>query len=165
MQNPEFVPDSSNSPSVGAEKDAAGDKGTQADVDAVLRFGSIEDATDRRLTIEAAAFVESPTDNLADIDGHLKNLGDVLTTFMMTGADAPAEIDALHCELQKLFCQHHIDAARAELAKETPDHAALDLAMRMALDSALNLSKGYQTPSYFEEVSALAGKVTELRGS
>ncbi len=166
MQNPELDPNAAASPS-GAESAAvpAADEATKDDVRFLLRFGGVENETDRALAIAAAKFVESPTDNLAEIDGHLKNLGDVETTYMMDGVDAPAEIDAVHADLLKLFCQHHINAARAELAKAEPDNTALDLAMRMALDSAKNLSKGYKIPSYQEEVEELQRRVAALRGS
>lgn len=134
-------------------------------VSALFRFETVEDATDRQLAVDAQAFIDAPTDNLADIDRHLLNIGDVETAFMMAGEDAPPEFDALHIELLKLFCQHHINAARAELARTEPDATTLDLAMRMALDSAKNLAKGYQVSSYLEEVQQLERRVAEVRGS
>lgn len=165
MQNPELTPEGTPDASKRTVPSPVQQGETKADVNAVLRFGTIEDPTDRALVIAAAAFVESPTDSLAEIDSHMRNVSEVLTGYMMTGADAPPEVDALHADLLELFCQHHINAARTELSKEAPDMAALDLAMRMALDSAKNLSKGYQRPSYLAEVTSLETRVSEVKGS
>ncbi len=165
MQHPELPREGSTNLSENAKHVSPAGEDAKSNVQAVLRYGSIEDATERELVIAAAKFVESPSENLAEIDGHMRNVSEVLTGFMMTGADAPPEVDALHADLLELFCQHHIDVARAQLASAEPDNAALDLAIRMALDSAKNLSKGYKIPSYLEEVEGLQRAVTKLRGS
>lgn len=132
------------------------------DADIVLRFGGIEDETDRQLAIAAARFVQSPTSNLVEIDGHMQNMSEVIMSYMMAGSEAPPEVDALHCDILKLYCQHQIDAAKAELEKVPIDPEALDLAMRMALDSGQNLAKGYENPSYLEEVQMLQARILEI---
>lgn len=135
----------------------------QARIDAeiVLRFGGIEDETDRHLAIAAARFVQSPTSNLAEIDDHMQNMSEVSMSYMMAGSEAPPEVDALHCNILKLYCQHQIDTAEAELKNAPRDAEALDLAMRMALDSAQNLAKGYKIRSYLQEVQILQAKIAE----
>lgn len=124
-------------------------------VRALLQHGTIEDATDRRLVAEATAFIEAPTGNLSDIVKHLSNIGEVLGGYMMQGADAPPQVDAMHAHLLGLQCQYHIAAVKAELKQASPDLSKIQRSLFLASEPAKNLSKGYKDDTLLKELQLM----------
>lgn len=133
-----------------------------AAVKALLQHGTIENATDRRLIAEATAFIETPTENLSDIMRYTSNIGEVLSGYMMQGAEAPPEVDALHGHLHALLCQYHIRSVRTELKQAAPDFPRIQDSMRLALGFAKILSKGYRDDSLLQEVQELQRNIDLL---
>jgi hypothetical protein len=131
-------------------------------VKVVLAYGNIEDPVDRKLVIEAATFLASPTGALPDIVSHATNMGEVIGGYMMQGKDVPLEVDALHGQLLTLLCQHHIDAVKRELSQASPDLLKAEHSMRLALDAGKVLAKGYNDAIWIAEIETSRLQIDQM---
>lgn len=125
------------------------------DIAALLESGAVEDEADRGVISAAVAFVENPTENLADIMGHTTNIGSVIGGYDMQGMDPPPAIDAMHAYLLALQCINRINFIEAgiEQGSGSPE---IQHAIAQALDWATVLSGGYKD-------ATLLGTVNELQ--
>lgn len=90
---------------------------------------------DRGIVDAAASFLESPTDDIAQINQHASNVSQVYAEALMTGDDL-TEVDEMHAQLLRLKCDCHIRHNQPALA----------------LDAAKILAKGYQDPQYLQMI-------------
>ncbi len=132
------------------------------DISALLKHDTVKDATDRKMVMAAVAFIENPTEDLADIKNHTTNIGQVLGGFEQQGADLPPEIDAMHHYLLALQCVNQINFVEKELEQKSPDLAKIQQAMVPALDWAKIISNGYKDGTLLSAVKKLQGRLDNL---
>ncbi|MFA5828912.1 MAG: hypothetical protein WC843_00230 [Candidatus Gracilibacteria bacterium] len=132
------------------------------DISALLKHDTVKDETDRKMIVEAVAFIENPTENLADIKNHTTNIGHVLGGFEQQGADLPPEIDAMHHYLLALQCTNLINFVEKELEQSSPALAKIQQAMVPALDWAKIISNGYKDGTLLKAVKKLQGRLDSL---
>lgn len=126
-----------------------------SDITTLLEHGCIEDEVDRGIVVGAVAFIENPSEEISAIMGQTKNIGQVLAGYMMSGADLPPEIDAIHGYLFALQCINKIKLIEAELLKESPDALVIQEAMARGSDWAITLSKGYNDDTFLNAFNDL----------
>jgi len=133
---------------------------------ALLESGAIENEVDRKYMKNAAAFIEKPTENLADIDGHLINIGEVLCGYDMQGMDPPAAIDAMSAHLRALRCINRMGFIEAALENGTASSSNIKEAMTMAVDEATTLAKKvHKDDSLLNPVNELKERAERAMGS
>lgn len=128
----------------------------------LLKHDTIKDETDRKMVMEAVAFIENPTEDLADIKNHTTNIGHVLGGFKEQRADLPPEIDGMHHYLLALQCVNQINFVEKELEQKSPDLAKIQQAMVPALDWAEIISNGYKDGTLLRAVKKLQGRLDRL---
>ncbi len=129
-------------------------------ITSLLGRDAVQDQTDRRLLMDAVAFIENPTENLGDIMNHTTNMGVVMGGYEMQGADIPTEIYAMNAYLVALQCIHCIHFVEAELERKVIIPAQIQEAMAMALDMATILSEGWaQDDTLLRAVHALEARL------
>ncbi len=136
-------------------------------IDGLLQVGALEDETDRTLVVAARAFIENPSENLAEIMNHTTNIGQVLAGYEMQGADAAPAIHAMNAFLFALQCVNRInyvegwrDNFRTSSSDTQPStEPALNLAMAQALDWATILSNGYKDDTMLNAVHDLQSRL------
>ncbi len=132
------------------------------DISALLKRDTIKDETDRKLLKEAAAFIENPTENPADIKKQTMNIGQVLGGYEQQGAKLPPEIDALHRYLLTFSCINQVNFIEKELKQGSPDLTKIKQAMVWAIDPATHLSRAYNDGSLLSAVNELQRKLDKL---
>ena len=157
MTNPN-TPGSSEIPKTDATPDSPHNQidttGTNKAITALLQSEMITDPVDKRRLEEAMAFLESP-ESKSDVAGlikHSSNVAEVMGGYEMQGQEAPKEIDGINLQLTKLLCQAYIDEVKKELKVETPHQELIAHGIKMALDVAKVLSKGYKDETYLGQV-------------
>ncbi len=137
---------------------------TVSAIQALLSSETITDPTDKRNLEAATSFLASltGTEALADISKHGSAVAEVMSGYEMQGNDVPPEIDAVYLKLTVLQCQFHIDVVQAEMRQASPDKAKMQHPMKLALDIAKILAKGYKDDSKLQEVQALQSQIDRL---
>ena len=121
----------------------------------LLANGTIEDEVDRILIEEAVTFIEKPTEDYLDIQGHTTNIGQVLGGYEMQGVDLPQEIDEIHRYLLGLQCVNRIKCIEEELEKDSPDASKMQNAMVQLLDLITILTRGYKDDTLLNAIEQL----------
>lgn len=133
-----------------------------ARITSLLERGPLDEID--KTTIEAAvAFIENPSENLAEIQKHTIRIGEVAAGYMMQGENAPAEIDDLEAYLFSLQCMNRIKFIEEEMSRAVIiNPSEITEAITLALDWATTLSKGYNDSSMLDEVQALLLRLEKL---
>ena len=122
---------------------------------ALLERNGINDEIDKKLVVEAMAFVENPSEDISVIMKQTTLIGQVLGGYMMQGEEAPAEIDALHGYLLAVQCVNRMKFMEDEIEKGNPFSHEVNEAKDRVFEWAEILSKGYNDPSCLNAIIEL----------
>ena len=129
----------------------------------LIERGELQDEADRNVVNAAAAFVENPSENLADVMKQSELVGQVVSGYEMQGAEAPAEVDAVYAHLLALQCIGKISFIETELEQNLdPSSAVVQQAMIVVLDWAKVLAKAYKDSTILTAVNALQEEMKSL---
>lgn len=120
----------------------------------------------KKILADAKSFLLLHTgiEGILDITKHASAVAQVMAEYDIQGQETPLEweIDTVYLKLTVLQCQFHIDIAKAELQRPSPEKAKIQHALVLALDVAKVLSKGYKNDSLLQEVQELQRKIDLL---
>lgn len=129
----------------------------------LIAYGELQDVADQNVVNGAAAFIENPSENLADVMKQSELVGQVVSGYEMQGAEAPIEVDAVYAHLLALQCTYKISFIETELEQNLdPSSAVVQQAMTVVLDWAKVLAKAYKDTTILDAVNALQEEMKSL---
>lgn len=134
---------------------------TQEFTDAMTKLlgHSITDRSDRVRLAAASLFLQSPTDNVSEIQRHAESVGYVLGGYFQQNKEPPPEIYIIDRLLLELLCRYRIRAVTRELKPRSSDSPKLREALRMAIADTRILRTAYKDDTLLKEVEVLQQRI------
>lgn len=125
--------------------------------------GVFIDAVDRDVVSAAMAFMESPTENLAEIKKQAEIISQVLCGYMMQGEDTPPELDAVYNYLMTLQGANQISFIEAKLEEGVDVNTAeIQEPLTEVLGWAKVIARDCKDDTLLKAVNVLDGEMDSL---